>query len=130
MPDLAVPLRWGGDLALTPAGDLVIADGTELGIERVIRRLFTPQRSYLWEPGYGCGLLAKIGSPTPARTILGLVRSQMFQEAAVAQNPAPQIDVREIPTGSGKQVVDITYQDAASGGPMLLSFDVGVAPQG
>ncbi len=123
MPDLMLQGRWGGDLALTATGDIATVDGTELGVERVIRRLFTPQTSYLWQPEYGCGLLGRIGSPTPARTILGLVRSQMFWEQAVAQNPAPQVTVDETPRGSGKQSVTIKYQDTSSGAPMRLSFD-------
>lgn len=130
MPDLACLSRWGGDMALTPDGDIQTVAGDEEGVERIVRRLFTAQNSYLWEPGYGCGLLLKIGSPIPARTILGLIRSQIFQEAAVAQNPPPDIQVSEIPEGSGRQMITIAYQDTTSGAPMLIAFDTAVPAAG
>jgi hypothetical protein len=117
---------WAGDLVLSPSGDLVTVDGSALGVQRVIRRLFTTPQALLMHPEYGAGLLAKIGSPISVRTILGLVRAQMFKEAAVAQSPPPQIRVREVPEGSGRQVVAISYTNRNTGGPMLIQFRPGV----
>ncbi len=126
MPDLAIgPYGWSGDLALTVSGDIMPVDGSDLGVQRVIRRLLTAENAVLFHADYGAGLLAKIGSPIPARRILGIVRSQMFREAAVSQEPPPNIAVNEIPAGSGRQVVSIHYQDRQSGAPMVLSFDQG-----
>jgi hypothetical protein len=52
----------------------------------------------------------------------------MAKEAVVAQDPAPQLSISEDPPGSGKRILGIVYNDANSGAPMLVSFDLGVRP--
>lgn len=123
MPDLNLP--WGGDLALTASGDLATVDGDALGVQRVTRRLLTAPQALLFEPAYGAGLPQRIGDPIPARTLTGLVRAQIFAEAAVAQNPAPQVSVNETPVGSGRIVIAVRWTDRTSGAPQLLSFQIG-----
>lgn len=129
MEDLSIGQNgWNADLLQNSTGDLLTVTDSDLGIHRVIRRLFTNPQAALFHPEYGGGLLAKIGSPIPASTILGVVRKQMFQEAVVAQQPAPQVVVKEVPQGSGEQVITITYQDQQNGGlPMLIQFKPGTS---
>lgn len=128
MPDLMISGVWAGDLALTPSGDLQTVDGSQLGVQRVVRRLFTNRLALLFHPEYGGGLLAKIGRPISTRIIQAICRVQMFQEAAVAQNPPPRVTVSEIPRGSGSEFVNVAYQDRDTGAPMQLVFDPSVAP--
>jgi hypothetical protein len=129
MPDLNITnYGWGGDLSLTPSGDIQTVDGSAMGVQRVIRRLFTNPLSLIFHPEYGAGLLAKIGRPIAARTIQALCRVQMFQEAAVSQDPPPKVVDSEIPIGSGRQIINVTYQDRETGAPMLLSFDPTATP--
>lgn len=54
MPDLSH--QWGSDLLIGPTGDLATASGTELGQQRVLRRLLTNASDYIWHLGYGAGL--------------------------------------------------------------------------
>jgi hypothetical protein len=76
---------FGGDLALGPTGDLATVTGTVLGQQRVLRRLLTNAGDYIWHLAYGAGLPAVIGTPVDAVTIEGMVRGQIFLEAAVAR---------------------------------------------
>ncbi|HZT90249.1 MAG TPA: hypothetical protein VFA12_20080 [Stellaceae bacterium] len=127
MADISIgQYGWAADLVQTPSGDLQTVDGSALGTQRVIRRLLTPKRALLAHPEYGAGLPEKIGSTRNVRTITGIVRAQMYQEAAVAHSPQPAVEIQEIPAGSGEQIVNIKYQDAESGAPMLLTFNPAV----
>jgi hypothetical protein len=49
----------------------------------------------------------------------------MYQEAAVAQNPPPSVQLAETPAGSGEIVVNIKWADKTSGAPQLLAFSIG-----
>lgn len=113
---------FGDDLVMAPSGDLALASGSELGTQRVIRRLLTNLASYLWEATYGAGLRAFIGDAVPVETIKGRIRSQLFLEGSVKQDPAPIIKVTA--NTNGQYAVQITYVDATSGAPQLLDFDV------
>ena len=123
MADIGITGRWQGDLVLAANGDLGLVDGSEMGLQRVIRRLLTPEGDLLFHE-YGAGLPQKIGSTLNARAILGIVRAQMFQEAAVSQNPPPVINVEEIPPGSGEIMISVQYVDATTGAPQLLQFSL------
>jgi hypothetical protein len=50
-----------------------------------------------------------------------LVRSQMLQEAAVAADPPPQVTIGTILNGIS---VIVQYNDAQTGEPVLIGFDV------
>lgn len=124
MADIAIgQYGWSADLVQTPTGDLQTVHGSALGTQRVIRRLLTAPKALLFHPTYGAGLPEKIGRPINVKTITGLTRAQIYQEAAVAQTPAPTIDVAEIPAGSGEQLITVKYQDLETGAPMLLTFN-------
>lgn len=121
MPDISH--LYGGDLALAAGGDLATVAATPLGQQRVLRRLLTSPGDYLWNPAYGAGLGRFVGQPANAARIRSVIRSQMFQEAAVARTPAPVIDVAAQPDGS--VTVAILYADATTGATQTLSFTVG-----
>lgn len=119
MPDINLPL--GGDLSVSPTGDLVLVDGPARGVQRILRRLITVAGTYLQNLGYGAGLPRKVGESLDVDAIGALVRSQIFLEAAVARDPDPDITVVPILNGVHVRVV---YADAATGRQQTLSFEV------
>ncbi len=121
MPDLSH--LYGADLALDATGDLATVDATALGQQRVLRRLLTNPGDYLWNPAYGAGLGQFVGQPANAARIRSVIRSQIFQEAAVARTPEPTIDVAVAPNGA--VTVAILYADATTGASQSLTFTVG-----
>ncbi len=122
MADLS--LEWNSDFSLTPAGDLALVDGDDLAQQRIVRRLFTAVRGYVWHPEYGAGLPQKIGGTFRTYQISSLVRAQMALEASVAQNPPPQVAVAQDPTNPGLQIISIIYTDAPSGRQISLTFSL------
>jgi phage baseplate assembly protein W len=121
MPDLSH--LYGNDLVVASGGDLATVDTTQLGQQRVLRRLLTNPGDYLWNPSYGAGLAQFVGQPVNAARISSVIRSQIFQESAVAQSPAPTIDVAA--DASGNVTVQILYADSTTGETQVLSFTVG-----
>ncbi len=121
MPDLFH--QYGGDLLIGPGGDLASVDATVLGQQRVLRRLLTNPGDYLWNPGYGAGLGQFVGQPASAARIRSVIRSQIFQESAVARQPEPVIDVQS--DGGGTVTVLVSYADSNTGATQVLSFSVG-----
>jgi phage baseplate assembly protein W len=123
MPDLSH--QFGADLTIGATGDLLTVSAPILTQQRVLRRLLTNPGDYIWQPGYGAGLAQFVGQPANAAQIRAVVRSQIFQEKAVAQNPQPVIDVQSNVDSS--VYVYIRYADASSGETQVLSFSVGGA---
>ncbi len=125
MPDLSH--QWGGDLSLSPTGDLALATGAELTRQRVLKRLLTNQGDYIWQLPYGAGLPGFVGQPADPAGIAALIRSQIFKEPGVARSPEPGIDITPI-LGSGPTAglaVQIRYADAVTGTTQTLSFSAG-----
>lgn len=118
---------WGSDLVFSSTGDLLLADGTDEGRQRVLRRLLTNPGSYVFHvdngpvKAYGAGLPGKVGSTIDAKAIQALCLSQMFLEQAVARSPAPTVDVQQIPNGI---YVSVQYTDAQSNQPVALAFNI------
>lgn len=119
--------QWSSDLVLSSTGDLLIADGTDEGQQRVLRRLLTNPGDYIYHvangttPAYGAGLPGKVGSTIDAKAIQALCQSQMYLEQAVARTPAPQIDVTAIQNGI---FVAIEYADFQTGQPVIVTFNI------
>jgi hypothetical protein len=121
MADLA--LQMGGDLAVGAGGDLLMTSGAPLTQQRIFRRLLTNAGEYLWNLAYGAGLSAMVGEVENGNAITGIIRSQIFAEASVAQAPEPTVKTS---TGNdGTVVVDITYTDATTGNTSVLSLPIG-----
>ena len=121
MPDLSH--QYGADLAVGPGGDLATVDATQLGQQRVLRRLLTNPGDYLWNANYGAGLAQFVGQPANAARIRSVIRSQIFQESVVARTPEPSIDVAA--DAAGNVAVQIRYADSTTGTAQLLNFIVG-----
>ncbi len=111
----------GGDLSLTGSGGLTSVTGTLRGQQRILRRLFTNPGDYIWEPTYGAGVAAKIGTPMNIPEIKALILSQILLEQAVARTPAPQVTVKQLAAGSYQ--IRIVYIDANTGTQQVLTFD-------
>ncbi len=118
MADLS--LQFGGDLSVSPSGDLALVDGPALTQQRVLRRLLTNTGDYIWQLGYGAGLGQFIGRPGASTAITGVARIQVLREAAVARTPAPFITTTVDPSGTA--TLTLRYADAANGQTNLLSF--------
>lgn len=120
MPDLHH--EFGSDLVVGAGGDLLTASGALLGQQRVLRRLLTNPGDYIWNLSYGAGLPAMVGQIIDSPRIAGIARSQMLQEAAVAQSPPPTVRVTGTPLGV--VTATITYADAGTGETQVRSISV------
>ena len=120
MPDLSH--LWGNDLAWSPTGDLATADIPTVTQQRVLRRLLTTPGDDIWALDYGAGLAAYVGQPGAASAILAAIRGQIFKEAAVAQSPAPVIDL--VPDPSGAFYVHVRYADANTGATQTVAVSI------
>lgn len=129
MPD--TDLSWGGDFIVSPSGDLSLVDGDVLTQQRIIRRLNTALRRYIYHLGYGAGLPQRIGRVARPATIQSIVRSQILLEASVASVPVPAITVASTPTLAGAYIITIVYFDN-EGEQRTLTFDTstGATPEG
>ncbi|MBN3811705.1 phage tail protein [Paraburkholderia sp. Ac-20347] len=128
---------YGSDLQVSPSGDLLVADQSTTGTQRVYRRLLTnPALSntagdpiasgdYTWHPDYGAGVPRKIGSPGNVPATKALIRGQMLLEQAVARSPAPVIGLTQ---QNDLVSATIQYTDANTATPQLLSFDLSQEP--
>jgi len=115
-------LQWGGDLTPSPSGDLLLAGGSALSQQRVLRRLLTNTTDYIWQSAYGAGLGQFVGQPNAARAVAGVIYAQIFNEASVAQQPLPVVTADALPDGS--VLVDINYTNVASGNTQSLTFSM------
>jgi hypothetical protein len=120
MPD--IQHTFGNDLTVSATGDIALSDTTQLGQERVLRRLLTAPKAYVWHLNYGAGLPRFVGLPANKPRIAAVARAQMYREAAVARAPAPAIavDVQQ----TGVVTLSIAYSDAASLTPVVLNFNL------
>jgi hypothetical protein len=121
---------YGEDLALSASGDLLMADGVDLCNQRIVRRLMTTEGGYCWHPDYGGSVPLRVGGlngALPDENALGLlsvnavVRTQMFLEESVQQDPEPTVAISPI---NGGVFVSVQYIDALSGDNASLDFDV------
>lgn len=105
----AISHYCGGDLVLDAAGGIATVSGAEETRQAILRRLCTNPGNYIWQPDYGAGLPAKVGSPANSAEIRGLVAEQMAQEAAVDQTQP--ISVTMDNPSIGVYVCNIQYVD-------------------
>lgn len=112
---------WGGDLQLTPSGDLARANREDRSRQHVLRRLLTNPGDYIFHPGYGAGVPRRIGTNVNVPEIQGLVRGQMLREESVSKAPAPKVAVREITGGVQTNIAYVALPDRQ---PVMVSFTV------
>ena len=120
MPD--IQHTFGHDLTLSATGDIALSDGTQLGQERVLRRLLTIPKAYIWHLAYGAGLPRFVGQVADKLRIGAVARSQMYRESVVSRSPAPAIAVDVQPTGV--VTLGIKYVDAQTQTPVALNFNL------
>ncbi|CAJ0703841.1 phage tail protein [Ralstonia pickettii] len=114
--------HWvGGDMTVSPTGDLGLASADLRTQQRIVRRLVTNPGDYIFHTDYGAGLPQKIGETLDVPALRGLIRAQILQEAGVAQDPEPQVDVAAI---TGGVSVRILYSSAITREPVSLQFNV------
>ncbi|HWV04927.1 phage tail protein [Ralstonia sp.] len=114
--------HWvGGDIMVSPTGDLGLASADLRTQQRIVRRLVTNPGDYIFHTDYGAGLPQKIGETLDVPALRGLIRSQILQEAGVAQDLEPQVDVAAI---TGGVSVRILYSSAVTREPVSLQFNV------
>lgn len=117
--------QWGSDLLIGASGDIGSVSGPLAGQQRVLRRLLTNPGDYIWQLDYGAGLARFIGQPTNPLQIRAVIRSQIFKEPAVANQPEPTVDVQIAPGGAADTVyINIRYADADTGATQILSFSI------
>lgn len=110
MADLA--LQFGGDLSVSPSGDLLLAGGSLQTQQRILRRLLTNPGDYIWHPGYGAGLGQYVGEPGAPAAIAGTVKMQMLRETSVAKSPAPSVSAAM--ADDGTLTLSLSYTEAAT----------------
>ena len=115
---------WSDDLAPGNTGDLLLVSGTKRSQQRILRRLLTNPGDYVFHPDYGAGLPQWVGRTMDVGQITALIRSQVLLEDSVAKSPTPQITVGQLSTDNTGLAVTIAYNDAATGLPLVLSFNV------
>ena len=114
--------NFGQDIDFDAGGDLALAEGTELGQQRVLRRLLTNPQEYIWHGQYGAGLARFLGRPASAQRIAAIARGQIFKESVVARTPSPVIDVAS--NGTGAVILTIQYADKEQQKTVLLTVPV------
>lgn len=121
---------WGNDLNASNSGDLATVTGPTRSQQRILRRLMTnaadPVRGfsadYIWEPDYGESLPRLIGQPGQAYELASRIKSGLSKEDSVAQTPPPQISVTPTQSDQTAYAISISYVDADTGKPAVLSF--------
>lgn len=122
MAELSDVAHWfGGDLLLSPTGDLARVTRIDRSRQRVLRRLLTAEGLYMAHPGYGSSLPQRVGQVLDLAAIKGEVGGQMSREVSVDQTTAPNVKVAAIVNGV---TVSISYDVAPEQIPAVLSFDV------
>lgn len=111
---------WGGDLQLSPTGDLGRVNGVERSKQHVLRRLMTNTTGYLQHPDYGAGVGGQVGTILNVAALTALIRGQMLLEASVSQKPEPKVALVQIPAGVQCSVNYIALPDKQ---PVLLTFN-------
>lgn len=113
---------WGQDLTQDPTGGVALAYRSDRTSQRIIRRLLTNPGGgdYPWQPEYGAGLPAKIGTNLDLPNLTAIITGQIALEPTVARTPAPQITLTPFPGGVG---ILIVYADL-SGNATQVAFNL------
>lgn len=121
---------WGGDLSLSPTGDILTVENLDKDNQRIVRRICTNGKTsgallgeYVFHPEYGGSAPWYIGRAKDGLMLQGIIRSQMYEEASVSHNPEPQIGTQLFPDGTF--IATIQYADEQTGNLLPpLSFQV------
>jgi hypothetical protein len=89
--------------------------------QRVLRRLLTNPKGYIFHLGYGAGVPQYVGAVLNLAEVKTRISGQMQLEASVIKTPGPDVTVQQVADGVA---VDASYQVAPDRQPASLSFDV------
>ncbi|GBR06979.1 phage tail protein [Acetobacter oeni] len=110
----------GSDLIITETGQLEVATGDDVGMQRVLRRLTTNAGDYIFSLTYGAGLPGRVGGIDTPADLQAIILQQMTLEAVVSSNPSPAVSVNSVSLGE-IQIV-ITYVSNSTGGTVTLEL--------
>ena len=113
---------FGGDLFLSPAGDLARANQVLKSQQRVVRRLMTQPGTYLSHLTYGAGISGWIGRLADTDKLTGVIKGQMQLEPTVSQTNPISVTITWQPGGTFG--VNLAYTVAPEQIPTSLSFTV------
>lgn len=113
----------GSDLSILSNGNFELAETSEEGQQRVLRRLLTNPAAMPFHLGFGAGLAAFIGQPINKAKISARITSQMRLERAVLAIPVPTVDVAD--SDNGVVAALIRYTDRSTGDTSQLDFNTG-----
>ena len=103
---------FGYDLDISDTGDIAIASGSNIGKQRITRRLCTNPGDYIFWADYGAGLPQRIGSTDTLNDITSVILEQMKMEAAISQSPTPSVKMQTL-TDNTKKII-IQYSDSTT----------------
>ena len=111
---IALTAEWGGDLTLSPAGDLSAVPVETEAQQRIIRRLLTNQGSYIWHLDYGAGLGRQIGKPFVARSVENTVTDHLRREKLVSTTLPPSVQISGVSDQSSGALAMVIHFDVVS----------------
>lgn len=114
----------GEDLQLDADNDLALVSEVDETNQRILRRLLTAKGGYIWHPTFGAGLQRYVGAPLSLENINQIKsdeKAELFQDAAVAKSPAPELEFK---TTSNGFLNSIRYHNLDIDSLETLSFEV------
>lgn len=111
---------YGGDLSLSEDGTLAVASGQDVSAQRVLRRLATNVKDYIFALEYGAGLPGRIGTTETPADLQAIILQQMTLEPSVASTPTPVVQVTDM--GGGLRKISVTYASSETGDTVSLEL--------
>ena len=124
LTDIAVPRDPGGDLRVTPTGDLKLSSGRDNVAQAIERRVLVGQGTLLHRPDYGAGLkmaIERSSNPTERAKQAARIQRQMARDERVL---ASKSSVSLSSTADSRVVVDLSVQLAGDDDVQTLSIDI------
>lgn len=121
---MEISQNFGSDLTVNEKGGLSLVDGLDETNQRIIRRLLTPLRDYIWHLDYGAGLpefVGQVRSKPNFQKIKSLVISSVLKEETVSKTPNPEVDFNIIADGIS---CTIKYTSSVNDKSYILTFPV------
>lgn len=115
---------FGQDLTVNEKGGLTLVDSLDETNQRVMRRLLSAVRGYIWHLDYGAGLPQFVGdvrSNSKLGKIKSLVVSNVLKEETVAKTPTPTVKFDIIADGIA---CTINYKSSINDKSYVLTFTV------
>lgn len=116
--------QYGADLIVGANGDLLPATGDTEVQQRLLRRLFTPNGSYIWNLLFGAGIPGRVGdtlTPSEFGEVVAQIKAAVALEPGIAQVPPPVISLELVGQGLAGT---IQYVDAQTKLPAVITFPV------